>query len=92
MKEFEAVVGVCSDEQAISSKAKKLAKDYQIENVLVTRGSLGMSLYPRSGPELCTCRCGRCFRCNWCWGYCLRGSRSYASSWAAYSRGGFNRQ
>ena len=52
MKEFEAVVGVCSDDQAMSSKAKKLAKDHQIENVLVTRGSRGMSLYPRSGPEL----------------------------------------
>ena len=52
MTEFEAVVGVCSDDQAISRKAKKLAKDHQIENILVTRGSLGMSLYPRSGPEL----------------------------------------
>ncbi len=52
MKEFEAVVGDCSGDQAMSSKAKKLAKDHEIENVLVTRGSLGMSLYPRSGPEL----------------------------------------
>jgi len=46
------VVGDCSGDQAMSSKAKKLAKDHEIENVLVTRGSLGMSLYPRSGPEL----------------------------------------
>ncbi len=52
MKEFEAVVGVCSDDQTMSRKAKKLTKDHQIENVLVTRGSLGMSLYPRTGPEL----------------------------------------
>ena len=52
INEFEAVVGVCSSDQAMSVKAKRLAKDYQIENVLVTRGSLGMSLYPKSGPEL----------------------------------------
>ncbi len=52
MKEFEEVVGVCSGDQAMYSKAKKLAEDHQIENVLVTRGALGMSLYPRSGPEI----------------------------------------
>lgn len=43
-KEFEAVVGHCSNEQEIIDKGRALLKQYDIETLLVTRGEHGMTL------------------------------------------------
>jgi D-beta-D-heptose 7-phosphate kinase/D-beta-D-heptose 1-phosphate adenosyltransferase len=50
LKEFEAVVGPCPDEQTIVSKGEKLLTDYDFEALLVTRGSQGMTLIERNQP------------------------------------------
>ncbi len=42
--EFEAAVGHCESEADIESKGQKLVKDLDLEGLLVTRGSQGMTL------------------------------------------------
>ncbi len=44
LKEFEAVMGTCHDEQDIIDKGRQLLEKYQIETLLVTRGEEGMTL------------------------------------------------
>ena len=44
LQEFEAVVGVCSDDAELVSKAVALCARYGFEALLVTRGEAGMSL------------------------------------------------
>lgn len=43
-KEFEAVVGVCRNEQEIIEKAQNLIDEFEIKKLLVTRGENGMTL------------------------------------------------
>lgn len=47
MNEFEAVVGVCSNNDEIVSKAEALMQAHQIDALLVTRSEEGMSLLRR---------------------------------------------
>ena len=47
LKEFEAVVGPCRDEAEIVSKAQTALNQYDLQGLLVTRGSEGMSLIRR---------------------------------------------
>lgn len=44
LKEFEAVVGPCQNEQEILDKGRSLLAKYQIDTLLVTRGENGMTL------------------------------------------------
>ena len=44
LKEFEAVVGKCQDEQDILEKGRQLLAQYEIDVLLVTRGEDGMTL------------------------------------------------
>ncbi len=50
--EFEAVVGKCVDEKDIVSKALQLIQEYELEALLVTRGSQGMSLVRKNEEPL----------------------------------------
>ncbi|MFN7097634.1 MAG: bifunctional D-glycero-beta-D-manno-heptose-7-phosphate kinase/D-glycero-beta-D-manno-heptose 1-phosphate adenylyltransferase HldE [Gammaproteobacteria bacterium] len=50
LKEFEAVVGACPDEETIVSKGNKLLADFDFEAVLITRGAHGMTLLERNQP------------------------------------------
>lgn len=43
-KEFEAIVGPCSDEQEIVDKGLKLIKELDLNALLITRGEHGMTL------------------------------------------------
>lgn len=43
MKEFESVVGGCERENEMIAKARALLKEHHIDNILVTRGELGMT-------------------------------------------------
>ncbi|NKB36772.1 MAG: bifunctional D-glycero-beta-D-manno-heptose-7-phosphate kinase/D-glycero-beta-D-manno-heptose 1-phosphate adenylyltransferase HldE [Gammaproteobacteria bacterium] len=45
LKEFEAVVGDCSDEEDIVSNAKDLCAELELGSLLVTRGGDGMSYF-----------------------------------------------
>jgi D-beta-D-heptose 7-phosphate kinase / D-beta-D-heptose 1-phosphate adenosyltransferase len=49
-REFELLVGCCSDHQEIEDKARVLMQQYDIENVLVTLGKEGMLLVSSAGP------------------------------------------
>ncbi|MGQ0657667.1 MAG: bifunctional D-glycero-beta-D-manno-heptose-7-phosphate kinase/D-glycero-beta-D-manno-heptose 1-phosphate adenylyltransferase HldE [Chromatiales bacterium] len=49
LREFEAVVGGCDDEEAIGRKGRDLCAQHGFEAVLVTRGEQGMSLITRVG-------------------------------------------
>ena len=49
LTEFFEVVGECSSDDIIVSKAIDLCETYSIENILVTRSENGMSLVNRSG-------------------------------------------
>jgi D-beta-D-heptose 7-phosphate kinase/D-beta-D-heptose 1-phosphate adenosyltransferase len=51
-KEFEAIVGVCHNEQEIVSKGKALLKQHDIKALLLTRGERGMTLIPQNEEEL----------------------------------------
>ncbi|MHA7841031.1 MAG: bifunctional D-glycero-beta-D-manno-heptose-7-phosphate kinase/D-glycero-beta-D-manno-heptose 1-phosphate adenylyltransferase HldE [Gammaproteobacteria bacterium] len=51
-KEFEAVVGPCTDENALISKAIALCSAHQIKALLVTLGSQGMTLIRPGYPAL----------------------------------------
>ena len=44
LQEFEAVVGLCSDDADLVSKAAALCERFDFEAILVTRGEAGMSL------------------------------------------------
>lgn len=50
--EFITVVGECSSEQEIEAKARNLAKELDLEAMLVTRGEHGMSLIPVDGEAM----------------------------------------
>lgn len=50
--EFEAVVGACKDEQAIVERGARLARDCQLDALLVTRGEHGMTLLRDAHEEL----------------------------------------
>ena len=51
-REFEAVVGSCTDEQALLQKGLQLVKAHDFEALLVTRGELGMTLIQQNQPEI----------------------------------------
>lgn len=51
-KEFEAVVGVCHDEEELVRKGQTLLKALEIEALLITRGEQGMTLIRENHPEL----------------------------------------
>jgi D-beta-D-heptose 7-phosphate kinase/D-beta-D-heptose 1-phosphate adenosyltransferase len=44
LKEFEAVVGTCKSEHELIEKGRALLAQFQIENLLVTRGERGLTL------------------------------------------------
>ncbi len=44
LSEFEAVVGVCSNEAAIVSKGMRLLEELELSSLLITRGEQGMTL------------------------------------------------
>jgi len=52
LSEFEAVVGVCEDEQQLVDKGRALLKQYQWQALLITRGEHGMTLLRQDQPEL----------------------------------------
>lgn len=47
-KEFEAVVGVCKNEQDIHDKGRALLEKYHFDSLLVTRGEDGMTLIEKN--------------------------------------------
>jgi len=47
--EFENVVGVCKTDDEIAQKAKTLIQDTGIDNILLTRGEKGMTLFAHDG-------------------------------------------
>jgi D-beta-D-heptose 7-phosphate kinase/D-beta-D-heptose 1-phosphate adenosyltransferase len=47
--EFTAVMGPCKDEDDMVLKGKKLLKEYNVQNLLITRGEHGMVLIEGSG-------------------------------------------
>lgn len=49
LKEFEEVAGHAIDEADLEARALEMAKTHNVENVLVTRGALGMSLVDQGG-------------------------------------------
>jgi len=51
-QEFEAIVGPCSNENEIATKAKPLLEKYELHAILVTRGAHGMSLICRDLPPV----------------------------------------
>jgi D-beta-D-heptose 7-phosphate kinase / D-beta-D-heptose 1-phosphate adenosyltransferase len=51
LKEFEAVVGHCNDEQELVSKGLQLIEKLNLEALLVTRGEQGMTLIQPNLPE-----------------------------------------
>ncbi len=44
LKEFEAIMGPCSNEHEIASKGRELLRTYDIKTLLLTRGDRGMTL------------------------------------------------
>ncbi|MBL4674416.1 MAG: D-glycero-beta-D-manno-heptose-7-phosphate kinase [Arenicella sp.] len=52
MKEFEAVVGICSSDADFSSKAHTLRAGLDLNYLLVTRSEKGMSLFSRDGSQM----------------------------------------
>jgi D-beta-D-heptose 7-phosphate kinase / D-beta-D-heptose 1-phosphate adenosyltransferase len=50
-KEFEAVVGICRDEQELISKGLQLIQDLDLSALLVTCGEQGMTLLQPNQPE-----------------------------------------
>lgn len=51
-KEFEAVVGICRNEQELCEKGLNLIQALNLESLLVTRGEQGMTLLRAGQPEL----------------------------------------
>ncbi len=52
LTEFEAVVGVCQNEQALVDKGAELLEQLDIEALLITRSERGMTLLRKNMPEL----------------------------------------
>lgn len=52
LSEFEAVVGACSNEQALVDKGAELMGHLDIEALLITRSEHGMTLLRKNMPEL----------------------------------------
>jgi D-beta-D-heptose 7-phosphate kinase/D-beta-D-heptose 1-phosphate adenosyltransferase len=48
-REFESLVGRCSNERIMEERARELMEKYEIENILVTLGKDGMLLIPTGG-------------------------------------------
>jgi D-beta-D-heptose 7-phosphate kinase / D-beta-D-heptose 1-phosphate adenosyltransferase len=51
-KEFQAVVGVCADEENIVARGMLLLERYDIQALLITRGSDGMTLLQKNQPPI----------------------------------------
>ncbi len=51
-EEFEAVVGVCRDEEDLERRARALLAEYELGGLLITRGSRGMTLVPAGASAL----------------------------------------
>ncbi len=47
LAEFEAIVGSCSDDETLESKARALLEELSLEALLITRGAQGMTLVQR---------------------------------------------
>jgi D-beta-D-heptose 7-phosphate kinase/D-beta-D-heptose 1-phosphate adenosyltransferase len=58
-KEFEAIVGVCQNDEEIIAKGLKLIRDYEIAALLVTRGEQGMTLIRENEDALHLTACSR---------------------------------
>ncbi|MEZ5490059.1 MAG: bifunctional D-glycero-beta-D-manno-heptose-7-phosphate kinase/D-glycero-beta-D-manno-heptose 1-phosphate adenylyltransferase HldE [Gammaproteobacteria bacterium] len=52
LAEFEAVVGVCPNEDTLVEKGQALVKRLNLEAILITRGEHGMTLLRPDAPEL----------------------------------------
>lgn len=52
LKEFEAIVGPCQNENDIVKKGQAFLQQYDIDTLLLTRGERGMTLIQRTGEEL----------------------------------------
>lgn len=50
LKEFEAVVGVCMNDEELTQKAQGLMQHFNFEAILVTRGKQGMILIRKNQP------------------------------------------
>lgn len=51
-REFEAIVGICRDEEELVRKGTALLREFDIEALLVTRGEQGMTLIRQGESEL----------------------------------------
>ncbi len=49
LREFEAVAGISADESGLAAQARRLAGELEVQAVLVTRGSAGMTLAMADG-------------------------------------------
>lgn len=49
-KEFEAVVGVCADEETMVARGQALIEDCDLQALLITRGAKGMTLLQKQRP------------------------------------------
>lgn len=52
MKEFEAVVGICTSDSDFAAKAHALRAELDLDYLLVTRSEKGMSLFSRDGSKM----------------------------------------
>ncbi|WP_415897383.1 bifunctional D-glycero-beta-D-manno-heptose-7-phosphate kinase/D-glycero-beta-D-manno-heptose 1-phosphate adenylyltransferase HldE [Neptuniibacter sp. QD57_21] len=52
LSEFEAIVGHCASDEELVSKGQALAKELELEALLVTRSEHGMTLIPAEGDEV----------------------------------------
>ena len=52
LKEFEAAVGPCKNDEAIHEKARQLIRAHQFDAVLITRGKDGMTVVEKSHPPI----------------------------------------
>lgn len=48
LKEFELIVGKCESEQELFRKGEAMRIEYQLDNLLVTRGAQGMTLFQKN--------------------------------------------
>jgi len=52
MAEFEAVVGICSDEQAVEQRGEELRRRLRLKALLITRSERGMTLIQENGQPI----------------------------------------
>ncbi|WP_415889982.1 bifunctional D-glycero-beta-D-manno-heptose-7-phosphate kinase/D-glycero-beta-D-manno-heptose 1-phosphate adenylyltransferase HldE [Neptuniibacter sp. SY11_33] len=52
LSEFEAIVGHCASDEELVSKGQALAKELELDALLVTRSEHGMTLIPAEGDEV----------------------------------------